>query len=138
MLSISCVRQPTAVALQDTCKQTDKQFVKIEGYFRLPESTDPLKQAGEHPGTQALLLVEKGNGTGSFVKAMVTMTSNKERNRLDTLPVSYTYDDLHIYTDSGARASPDEKIMVTGEVSRETIPCVLQVEKIETVSMTNK
>jgi hypothetical protein len=54
-----------------------------------------------------------------------------EPNRIETLPISYTYNDLKINTSSGKTVSADEKLTVVGKVSKVSKPCILQVEEIE-------
>ena len=127
----SCGDQATAVAVNEACKQTENRSVKVEGYFRLPQSSAPPLTGENDPRSYMLLLVEKENGTGSFINVQVPFTGSKERNRLDTLPASYTYNDLHVNTDSGAQVSSGDKVAVTGQVLKDSKACIVRVEKIE-------
>lgn len=131
LFAASCGNQAAAVAVNEACKQTEKRAVKVEGYFRLPQSSEPPLTGENDSGSYMLLLVEKENGTGSFINVQVPFTGSKEPNRLDTLPASYTYNDLHINTDSGAQISSGDKVAVSGRVLKDSKPCVVQVEKIE-------
>ena len=62
---------------------------------------------------------------------MSSMTKTNEPNKIAMLPASYTYDDLHIYTNSGKQITTDDRVKVTGEVSKKDSGCVLNVSKIE-------
>ena len=134
----SCEKQVTEVAVNEACKQNEDRAVRVEGYFRLLQSSEPPVPAEIDPQSYMLLLVEKENGTGSFLNVQVPFTASKERNRLDALPQSYTYSDLHINTDSGLQASAVDRVAVTGQVTKDSRSCVLQVDKIETAQLPNK
>lgn len=79
-----------------------------------------------------LIIVEKENGTGTFVNAVVRTTDSHEPNRIASLPSSYTYADLHIITDSGIETSLKDRLKITGRIAKDSKPCILEIEKIET------
>lgn len=120
------------IAVNEACKQPENQAVKVEGYFRLSQTPgEPFASESNSPN-YILLLVEKVNGTGAFVTAIVPVTNSRERNHMDTLPASYTYNDLHINTDSGKQVSAGDKVALTARIAKDSRSCVLNVEKIET------
>lgn len=126
----SCGSQPVTVAVNEVCGQSDKKWVSVEGYLRLRQSSDQ-ETASAAANRYNLLLVEKGSGTGAFIAVSVPGSGTNTPNNIDELPISYTYNDLHINTDSGKQVAATDKIIVTGEISKETRPCFLRVDKIE-------
>lgn len=125
--AISCGTRSLAVG--EVCGQNDSSRVRVEGFFRLPQAADWVTDNGM--GEYRLILAEKLTGGGSFIRATIPGTNSHEPNRIETLPVSYTYDDLKINTSSGKTVSADEKLTVIGKVSNGSNPCILQVERIE-------
>ena len=102
----------------------------VEGYLRLPMSTDSPARTSNRLKEQMLIIVEKINGTGSFLTAAVRTSDSSERNHITTLPLSYTYADLQIITDSGSLVTADDKVRVSGRIVRDARECVLEVETI--------
>ena len=131
MVSVAaCGRQISAVAVGDACQKAGGSVVMVEGYLRLPMSTDSPARTSNSLNEQMLIIVEKINGTGSFLTAAVRTSDSSERNHITTLPLSYTYADLHIITDSGSRVTADDKVRVSGRIVRDARECVLEVETI--------
>jgi len=131
LLATACGRQASAVAVSDACHQPAGTLVVVEGFLRLPMSTDSPARTSDRLKDQTLIVVEKVNGTGNFLTAAVRTTDNSERNRIATLPLSYTYADLQIITDSGGRVTADDKVRVAGRIARDARECVLEVETIQ-------
>ncbi|CAN5418400.1 hypothetical protein BH10ACI3_BH10ACI3_16520 [soil metagenome] len=132
LLASSCGMTAQKVALNQMCQQPDNALIRTEGFFRLPQTSDRSDMTDIEPDRYRLLLVEKSNGAGAFITAIVGGTDTKERNRIDMLPVSYTYNDFHINTDAGTQLSARDKVAVAGRVLKDSRPCVLRVERIET------
>jgi len=128
---LSCSSRVKSVALSNICHEPEHGTVSVEGYFRLPQVSDWV---GDTDGSAEyrLLLVEKANGSGSFITATVAGTTSHEPNRIDALPASYTYDDVRFTTNAGRAVRAGEKLLITGRVLKETKPCILQIETIET------
>jgi hypothetical protein len=127
----SCGTGMRTVAMSDVCREPSDGAVKVEGYFRLPQVSDWI--GDDHSsGQYRLLLVEKLDGGGSFITATVSATESHERNHIEALPTSYTYDDVRINTDSGRTVSAGERLTVTGRVLKDSSPCILRIERIDT------
>lgn len=131
LTAFSCGSRVRSVALGTVCREPEHATVKVEAYFRLPQVSD---WSGDDDGTgeYRLLLVERPTGGGSFITATVSGTASNEPNRIAALPASYTYDDVRINTDSGRTVSAGEKLAITGHVLKDSKPCILRIEKIET------
>lgn len=130
----SCGTRMRTVALSDVCREPSDDAVKVEGYFRLPQVSDWIGD-NHGSGQYRLLLVEKLDGGGSFITATVSATGSHERNHIEALPASYTYDDVRINTDSGRTVSAGERLTVTGRVLKDSDPCILRIERIDTVPL---
>ena len=128
----SCGITPATVAVHEVCRQTDRKRVSVEGYLRLRQSSEQETSDTSNAKLYNLLLVEKSSGTGAFITVSIPGTGSHEPNRIDELPVSYTYNDVRIYTDSGKQVTTDDRLVITGSVMKESKPCVLQVDKIDT------
>ena len=128
VLSSGCGRVAEKVALSDVCQKEQNAVVNVEGFLRLPivNNDDPSAPV------YTLLLVERLNGTGNFLTTQVPATDKNEPNRIGTLPASYTYKDFHVVTNNGKTASSNDRVNVTGEVSKRDSGCVLKISKIET------
>lgn len=128
----SCGNTPVTVAVHDVCRQSDNKRVSVEGYLRLRQSSE--QETSDITATKHynLLLVEKSSGTGAFITVSIPGTDSKEPNRIDELPVSYTYNDVKINTNSGKQVTSDDRLLITGSVSKESKSCILQVDKIDT------
>ncbi|HQZ94685.1 MAG TPA: hypothetical protein PLP21_00125 [Pyrinomonadaceae bacterium] len=134
LVVFSCGTRMRTVALSDVCREPSDNAVKVEGYFRLPQVSDWIGD-DYGSGQYRLLLVEKLDGGGSFVTATVSATGSHERNHIDALPASYTYDDVRINTDSGRTVSARERVAVTGRVQKDSNPCILRIERIDTLPL---
>jgi len=131
MLSVAaCGRQISAVAVGDACQKAAGSVVTVEGFLRLPMSTDSPARTSDSRNEQMLIIVEKINGTGNFLTAAVRTSDSSERNHITTLPLSYTYADLQIITVSGSRVTADDKVRISGRIARDARECVLEVETI--------
>lgn len=128
----SCGRAPSTVPVHEVCRQTDNGRVSVEGYLRLRQSSE--QEITDQSGTNRynLLLVEKSSGTGAFIAVSIPGTGSHEPNRIDELPISYTYNDVRINTSFGKQVTTDDRLIITGNVMNDLKPCVLQVEKIDT------
>ncbi len=131
LIASSCDSQVRSVALGNICHEPENGAVRVEGYFRLPQVSDWVGDDGGS-GEYRLLFVEKPNGGGSFITATIPSTGSHEPNRIDALPASYTYDDVRINTNSGRSISARERLAITGRVLKNSKPCLLRIEKIDT------
>ena len=128
----ACGSQANSTSVTDVCRFSDKSSVRVEGYLRLPIAVDVVVREPVKTEEHLLIIVENINGTGAFVTTSVSTTKNNEPNKIAALPMSYTYDDLHIYSNSGKQITADDRVNVTGEVSKSENGCVLKISKIET------
>ena len=128
----SCGMAPATVAVHEVCRQADDKRVLVEGYLRPRQSSDQELTDPAAANRYNMLLVEKSSGTGAFITVLIEGTGSHEPNRMDKLPISYTYNDVRINTSSGQQVTADERLLITGSVMKESKPCVLQVEKIDT------
>lgn len=131
-LSSSCRSHPASAMISDICRQPDRSSVQTIGYVRLPIAEDGVLRKTDSDREQLLIIAENENGTGTFVNAVVSTTDGLEPNRMRSLPLSYTYADLHIITDSGVEASMKDPLKITGRIAKDPRPCILTIEKIET------
>jgi len=127
----SCGDGSVMMPVSEVCRNPERSRVRVRGYLRLPISQELVVREPVRAEEQRLIIVEKSNGTGAFVSTTALTTNSAEPNRIGSLPISYTYDDLHIFTDSGRQVSADEVVNVTGEVMKTEVRCVLKVTKIE-------
>ena len=131
LLVTACSRRASAVAVSDACREPAGTIVMVEGFLRLPMSIDSPARHSDRLKEQMLIIVEKINGTGNFLTAAVRTSDSNERNHISTLPMSYTYADLQIITDTGSRITADDKVRATGRIVRDTRECVLEGETIQ-------
>lgn len=129
--ALSCSFGTRSVAVADVCRESNDTPVRVAGYFRLPQVSDWVANGDGDAGEYKLIFAERLTGGGSFVKTTISGTGSNEPNRIAALPASYTYDDLRINTSSGKTVSPDERVFVTGRISKDPTLCVLRVEKVE-------
>lgn len=129
---LSCGMAPATVAVHEVCRQPDNKRVSVEGYLRLRQSSEQETSDTGATNRYNLLLVEKSSGTGAFIAVSIPGTGSHEPNRIEELPVSYTYKDVRINTNSGKQVTTDDRLIITGSVMKESKPCVLQVDKIDT------
>lgn len=128
----SCGNTPATVAINEVCRQKENGRVSVEGYLRLRQSSEQELASQMDANRYNLLLVEKSSGTGAFITVAIPGTGSHEPNRIDELPVSYTYNDVRINTNSGKQVTTDNRLLMTGSVVKESKSCVLQVDKIDT------
>ncbi len=132
LIYVGCSSSPVESAVANVCVSEDASLVRTRGYLRLPMATDViLREPVPAEERRKLIVVEKPNGTGAFVTAFVTSTDRGEPNRVGVMPASYTYNDLHVYSNAGKVISPDEPVLVTGRVKKSAANCTLDVEEIE-------
>ena len=131
-LAAACGLQPKASSVTNVCRNADRSSVLVEGYLRLPISTDVVVREPVKTEDHVLIIVENVNGAGAFVSTSVSTTKTNEPNKMAVLPTSYTYNDLHIYTNSGKQITTDERVSITGHITKESTTCVIEVNKIET------
>lgn len=133
MSQIACLYSANESAVAEICNNADRSLVRTRGFLRLPMATDlVLTEPAPVEKYSKLIVVEKQNGTGAFVTALVASTEREEPNHVGVLPASYTYKDLHIYTSRGQTITPDDAVLVTGRILKQDTRCALEVEKIET------
>ncbi|CAN5413690.1 hypothetical protein BH10ACI2_BH10ACI2_00720 [soil metagenome] len=137
ILAAGCNSVQKRVAMADVCQKDQGSIVSVEGYLRLPILNNEESRDEESQNTYTLLLVERPNGTGGFLTTSTRATVTNEPNRIRDLPVSYTYNDFSVFTDTGQVASADDRVIVTGHVYRNAKPCILKIDKIETVATQN-
>lgn len=130
MQFVACRQKSERTTFGEVCAKGNQARVELEGYLRLPGA--PNAEMIPAPSFGYLLLVEKSNGTGAFLYALVGKGNAREPNRMRELPASYTYADFHVFADDGAEILSDERVKVTGEVIKEKNLCVLKIGKIET------
>lgn len=129
-VSLGCGKSEP-IAIGEVCRNEAGKIVTVEGYLRLPEATGPESTGGDPRDTYTLLLVERPNGTGGFLITNIKATSAREPNRIGNLPLSYTYDNLRVFTDRGNTVSARDRIAVTGKVAKSSDGCELDVLKID-------
>ena len=132
VLIAGCNSSARRVVLSDVCQSEQGNVISVEGYLRLPILNHDESSDSESQNSYKLLLVERPNGTGGFLTTSTRATVTNEPNRIRDLPVSYTYNDFQVFTNTGEAASADDRVIVTGEVRRDIKPCVLRIDKIET------
>jgi hypothetical protein len=141
MLVAACVRSTDQVTIADACHKDDGELVLVEG-FLLPPS---VMQTDVDPETELttyeLVLADRPNDKSLGISTTVLGTRANRANRIAELsPEGFTQSDLQIYTDSGEVARSQDRLRITGRLSKHQEhqhgqPCMLRIERIQKPEM---
>lgn len=135
----ACRNASVKTTFAEICGNENFASVEIKGYLRLTETTDSgsdekgfykLDEDNERVAKK-LILTEKQNGTGAFIYVSIDETDERKPNRIQSLPESYTYNDLHIFAADGAEIKSNQPVEVKGKIVKNENVCFLKIEKIE-------
>lgn len=80
--------------------------------------------------SQEMVLAEDPEGMGGFLRVRLPADKVAGPNRMETLPITHTYADLHVFDDRGILVNTGDRLRIEGETIKGPEGCALRVIRI--------
>lgn len=130
MLAACAAKESTPVAFADVCKlENDHKNLSTVGYFDPGISVYCSDTGGDYRCSFDFL-----EEVGSEKKFSADLLEGNGKNQLAELPDDYSNEDVKIKTDDGTVIGVEQKARISGEMLVAEGVCLMEVDKIETVT----